>query len=112
MPTFDFDTLTTDGLTGLTDAELTDAANQFLREESDDRREHQLLFYQPVSEKVREIHMATETVCGIGGGNRSGKSDSSLAELVIRSTGIVPKSLRADYPMQKLRGPINVRVVC
>jgi len=112
MPTFDFDTLTTDGLTGLTNVELADAANRLLREQSDDRREHQLLFYQPVSEKARDIHMATETVCGVGGGNRASKTDTCLADLVIRSTGIVPKSLQADYPMQKLRGPINVRVVC
>jgi hypothetical protein len=43
--------------------------------------------------------------------HNSSKTDSCLAELVIRCTGQIPLSLQDCYPRQKLRGPINCRVV-
>jgi hypothetical protein len=39
------------------------------------------------------------------------KTDTALVDMVIRATGQIPASLKADYPRAKLRGPINCRVV-
>ena len=40
------------------------------------------------------------------------KTDTSLADAVIQTTGVIPDSLKDDYPREKIRGPIGVRVVC
>jgi len=39
------------------------------------------------------------------------KTDTALVEMVIRATGQIPQSLKDLYPKNKLRGPINCRVV-
>ena len=43
--------------------------------------------------------------------SNSGKSDTSLADLVIQATGIIPDALRDVYPREKIRGPISCRIV-
>lgn len=111
MPS-DMESLTASRLSGLSETALREAANNLLREEMQDRREQQILFYQPVSEKAKSIHYAMETIVGVGAGNRASKTSSCLADIAIRATGIIPDSLKADYPREKLRGPINIRIVC
>ena len=76
------------------------------------RQEHQLLFYQPASPTARLMHLSMALQLIASGGNRSSKTDTLLAELVIQLTGIVPYSLEADYPRAKLRPPIRARVMC
>lgn len=96
----------------LSDDALLKLASQLLEVQSHDRQENQLRYYKPVSPLARQVHTSTCKTLGIGGGNGSSKTDSALAELVIRATGQIPLSLKEDYPREKLRGPIACRVVC
>ena len=96
----------------LSDEELLKITANALAFSAQDRKEWQLLYYQPVSPTSRLIHTSTETFIGAGGGNRSSKTDTSLADAVIQATGVIPDSLKDDYPREKIRGPISVRVVC
>lgn len=76
------------------------------------RREHAIQFYEPVQEKARAFHASTKRELLISGGNRSSKTDTALAEMVIQATGIIPYSLQETYPKSKLtRRPIRARVV-
>lgn len=99
-------------LSELSDEEFTAIAQQLLQRQALDRQHNALRYYQPVSEKARQIHTCTKKTIGVGGGNGSSKTESCLVEMVIRATGQVPLSLRDDYPMHKLRGPIACRLVC
>lgn len=77
-----------------------------------DRKEHQLLYYKPASERVVAIHQSNARITGIGGGNGSSKTSSALVELVTLATGVIPYSLRGvvDWS-KKMRGPIRCRIV-
>ena len=99
-------------LSNLNDEEFTAIAQQLLQRQALDRQQNALRYYQPVSEKARQIHTCTKKTIGVGGGNGSSKTESCLVEMVIRATGQVPLSLQHDYPMHKLRGPIACRLVC
>jgi len=103
--------LTPAGIAALSDDELVAVTAQLVSLQSQDRQTNQLRYYQPVSQKARKIHLSTARTIGVGGGNGSSKTDSSLVEMVIRATGQIPLSLRESYPREKLRGPINCRVV-
>ena len=103
---------TPSNLKELTDEELAGYTNDALNFVKQDRQEWQLLYYQPNSPAAMKIHLTTAHLVGIGGGNRSGKTDTNLAEAVIQATGIIPDSLRDTYPREKIRGPINVRIIC
>jgi len=95
----------------MTDDELAALAQEVLTLQQRDRQTNQLRYYLPVSDKAIAIHTSRAKILGIGGGNGSSKTDSALVELVIRCTGQIPHSLQAVYPREKLRGPINARVV-
>jgi len=103
--------LTADSLAMLSDAEMLTLTNQLLQVQALDRQTNQLKYYLPVSETATAIHRSTKRIIGVGGGNGSSKTDSCLVELCIRATGEIPLSLRDSYPREKLRGPINCRVV-
>ena len=75
------------------------------------QQQNPILFYQPASPEARLIHLSTAPQILAVGGNRSSKTESMLAEMVIQMTGIVPLSLEADYPRSKLRPPIRARLV-
>ena len=77
-----------------------------------DRQENQLAYYRLVNPMALRVHLSTAREVDIVGGNRSSKTDTTLAELGIQTTGVVPESLRAVYPREKLRAPIRARVVC
>ena len=95
----------------LSDEELRLVLADAVKFQKDDVKENQLLYYQPVSDKARQVHLCTAKTVGIGGGNRSSKTETALVEQIIACTGLVPYSLRSDYPMDKLRGPITTRIV-
>lgn len=99
------------GLEQLSDDELLSLTQEFFAVQAYDRNINQLRYYQPVSHKAIEIHCSLAKVLGVGGGNGASKTDTALVEMVIRATGQIPQSLREVYPRQKLRGPINCRVV-
>ena len=82
-------------------------------EQQRDRKENQLLYYQPASDKAMEIHQSMAKVCGCGGGNGSGKTETALVELTMLATGIIPDYLQ-DVPevRAKMRGPIKGRIIC
>ena len=99
-------------LTALTDADLEKLAGDLLELQAQERRENQLRYYQPASPPCLAVHLDVRKTVGIGGGNGASKTDTALAEMVIRATGQIPLSLRDVYPREKLRGPIACRVVC
>ena len=99
-------------LTTLTDAQLERLAGDLLSIQATERQQNQLRYYQPVSQLSTDIHACIKKTIGIGGGNGSSKTDTALAEMVIRATGQIPLSLQGVYPKDKLRGPIACRVVC
>jgi hypothetical protein len=99
-------------LSTLSDEELVKTFQQQLDLQNQDKREYALYYYEPTNAEVARIHDLTVGTIGIFGGNGSGKTEHALVEGIIRATGIIPESLRATYPREKLRGPINMRVVC
>lgn len=103
--------LSADKISSLSDEDLRLILSDSVKFQKDDVKENQLLYYRPVSEKAKSIHLCEARTVGVGGGNRSSKTTTLLAEHIIALTGVVPLSLRADYPMSKLRGPINGRII-
>jgi hypothetical protein len=97
---------------------------QLLTLQANDRKENSICYYEPVSDEARKVHLSKARTVGIGGGNRASKTTSMFAEFVYCSTGRLPVPLIKpenghskpdDYyidPREKLRGPINVRIVC
>ena len=98
-------------LSTLSDEDLVRLANEMLEAQAFDRQVNQLRHYKPVSPTAVKIHCCTGKVIGVGGGNGASKTDTALVEMVIRAAGQIPLSLRDVYPREKLRGPINCRVV-
>jgi hypothetical protein len=96
----------------LTDEQLLEMTSQVLALQEKDRQEFALRYYEPANETIGKLHSLTCGIIGIFGGNRSGKTEHALVEGIIRCTGIIPESLKASYPRQKLRGPIKMRVTC
>lgn len=80
-----------------------------------DRKENQLLYYEPVSKYARRFHnIKSKTKC-LGGGNGSSKTETAFVDIVMKATGIIPNSLKDDIDPtdpEMFRGPIAVRVVC
>lgn len=85
-------------------------ASEVLQTKERLRQEEQLLFYQPVNEDARKFHLSTAKERVITGGNRSGKSETQLAETAILLTGIIPYSLQDDYPREKIKLPARIRL--
>lgn len=74
------------------------------------QNEKQIIFYRPVSAEARKIHLSTAKEVIAVGGNRSSKTDTSLADMTICMTGIIPLSLENDYPKEKIFCPGRVRL--
>lgn len=80
-----------------------------------DRKENQLMYYEPVSKFARKFHNSKSKTKCLGGGNGSSKTETAFVDIIMRATGIIPNSLKDDIdPNDKdiFRGPIAVRVVC
>ena len=97
-------------LHGLSDDELLNKARQLAAFAAQDRQENQIRYYKPVSERARKIHYSDATYIGLGGGNRSSKTESALAEIISLATGMWNPDLD-DAFRPKFRGPIQIRVV-
>lgn len=78
--------------------------------QQEDRKQSQILYYKPASQKIQAIHDCKAKVVGIGGGNGSGKSEAMLVDMTMCTTGIFPYSQR-HLITQKFRGPIQARLV-
>lgn len=103
-----------------------------------DAKVNQLLYYRPLNADCWRVHESTAFEIGLQGGNKSGKTGVSLAELAIQMTGVVPLCFRVcrtcgqpmveragtwlheapdaghdgvlRYPVVKLRAPIRARL--
>ncbi len=94
----------------LSDEELLAAVQKVLSKAQNDRKESQILYYQPAQPKCMDIHRSPAKYVGVSGGNRSSKTDTILAQFVALSTGILPENYR-DVFLPMFRGPIRTRVV-
>jgi len=109
----DISALDTNKINTMGDSQFQAVMRDVMKIQSEDRKECALRYYVPVSKYAREIHLATETVIGVGGGNGSSKTETCLAEMMMLATGITPDSLIGSFdPYTKFRGPVNCRVVC
>lgn len=97
-------------IAGMSDAEMAEMARNLLEIQEEDRKQNQLLFYRPASERAALIHKSTARIVGAGGGNGSSKTETVLAEICALATGVLPKSVEADL-RPKFRGPVSVRIV-
>lgn len=109
-PTIDFSSLTPQRIMHLPDDVFQNMAAKVIEVQRADRKENQILYYQPASERAMQVHLSNAKFTGISGGNRSSKTETILAELTALSTGMFPIKLH-DLMMDKFRGPINVRIV-
>jgi hypothetical protein len=105
--------LTEDSLSHMGDRQFRDVLMTMLNAQQRDRRENQLLYYMPASEKAMQVHLSEAKICGVGGGNGSGKTDTALVEMSMLATGTIPDYL-AEIPSvrKRQRGPIKARVIC
>ena len=95
----------------LSEEKLQAAAAQLLEFQQTDRRENNLLYYQPASDEAEKIHRSKARIVGVGGGNRASKTDTVLAHMAALTTGVFPLELR-DVFAEQFRGPIKTRFVC
>lgn len=79
--------------------------------EVEEYKECRLYLYKPNHEVALQFHLSIVDVILAGGGNRSGKSTSAVADFMIGLTGIVPKALTSVYPKKKLFHPQHLRIV-
>jgi hypothetical protein len=92
--------------------ELKAAMSSVLDAQKLHRKENAILYYEPVSETAWQVHQSTAKICGVSGGNRSSKTESCIAEIVMLATGMMPERFRTDPVFRsKFRGPIQVRIV-
>jgi len=110
VPKLDFSSLTPQRIMHLPDAVFQHMAEKVIEVQRADRKENQILYYQPASERAMQVHLSNAKFIGISGGNRSSKTETILAELTALATGMFPIKLH-DLMMEKFRGPINVRIV-
>ena len=103
---FDFDTK---AIKRLPNEQLRHIIQQALELQKADRKQSQLLYYKPASAQAIEFHKSSARTRGLGGGNRSSKTESCMAEICAMMTGIIPESI-AEHVKPRFRGPINVRI--
>ena len=105
----DLQTLQPDQLGKLPQDEFEKLFRSALQITEQDRKENQLLYYQPVSAKSQTFHDSKGRVVAAGGGNGSAKTETMLVEVIMCATGIFPESQKHLID-QKFRGPIQCRV--
>lgn len=88
---------------------LAAVAQEVLDLQQADRRENQLLYYRPASSTAEAVHRSKAHIIGIGGGNRSSKTETAMVHYTALATGVFPID-HFDTFMEKFRGPINVRM--
>lgn len=100
-----------DDLSKLSEEEFEKRLSELLQVQERDRQENQLLYYEPVSDESCKLHTSTASTVALFGGNGSSKTETTLVELLICASGVIPDSLKGKFDPEKLRGPINCRVV-
>ena len=102
-------------LESMEESEFVGLFKQVIGLQEQDVKENQLRYYQPVSDHSKSIHFTQGTIVGIGGGNGSSKTETSIVEMIMCATGIIPDSLRDDLTdeeiRQKCKGPMKCRVI-
>lgn len=106
----DITALTAEGILGLSDEDLRSTVAEVLVLQRADRKESQLLYYTPVSAAAEKIHFSKAAVVGVGGGNRSAKTETCMVELIALATGIFPLKYQEIF-REKFRGPVMIRIV-
>lgn len=94
----------------LDNEQFGDLLQQVIGIAEDDRKVNNLQYYQPVGPKNQAVHDSKAHVIGVGGGNGSSKTETTLVEVAMCATGVFPDSQR-HLIEQKFQGPINCRIV-
>ena len=97
-------------LGSLSDDEIRKEIAELVTLQRDDRQENQLLYYTAVSPAAEKIHYSKAAIVGVGGGNRSAKTETCLVELIALATGVLPIKYREVF-REKFRGPVRIRIV-
>lgn len=84
----------------------------FAQAAEDDIKRVQINYYAPANAMALPVHLSTKREVAVLGGNRSSKTTTALADLVICATGHLPHVLLDTYPLEKITGPIRGRIVC
>ena len=87
-------------------------AQEYVQKRQDLIQANQIKFYKPVSPAAEQIHYSLAREITVVGGNRSSKTDSVLADTIMCMTGLIPFSLEAKFPKEKIKCPMRVRLVC
>ena len=87
-------------------------AKELIETKRQARQTCQIQFYEVANPDALAVHLATEKEVIIKGGNRSSKTDTNLADMVISMTKIIPFSLEGIYPQDKIQCPMRVRLMC
>ena len=103
------DTLTPKILRKLPAKDLAKVTAELLEKRALIRKENQLLYYRPASDIAAKLHTSTAHTIGMGGGNRSGKTEGCLVEAIALATGVFPFEFQAEF-REKFKGAINVRL--
>jgi hypothetical protein len=84
------DEVSVENLPKLSDKNFKDLLSKFISLQAEDLKENAILYYRPVSSVSEKVHLSKAKTIGIGGGNRSSKTETCLAEIVMCCTGITP----------------------
>lgn len=76
-----------------------------------DGQDWPIYYYRCANPMAEAAHYSTAREVCLAGGNRSGKSTTMLAEMVIQATGVIPEALKAKYPVSKIPKRFRGRVV-
>ena len=95
-----------------TDEDLIRLSKEVVAIKRESRQVRQIQYYEVTNPDVLKVHLATTKEVVAVGGNRSGKTDSMLADAVICMTGIIPFSLEDVYPREKIQCPMRIRLMC
>jgi hypothetical protein len=105
--------LNKDTLAHMNDEQFRSVLTSMLSEQKRDRRENQLCYYKPASDRAMEVHNSEARIVGIGGGNGSGKTETALVEMAMLATGVIPDALQGvEAVRRKMRGPVKCRLIC
>jgi hypothetical protein len=102
-------------LNGMSKQEFEELFRDVLKTNDQDVMENQLLYYKPVSEKAESVHFSKADIVGIGGGNGSSKTETSVVEMIMCATGIFPEDLKERLGekliREKCQGPMKCRII-
>lgn len=99
-----------EGVSSLDEDRYKEMLNLLVAADQQDRKENQIIHYQPASARAALVHRSNARIIGAGGGNGSSKTDTILAEISALASGVFPASIAADL-RPKFRGPVRVRIV-